>query len=62
MKIWASGDSAINFNPIENISLFKKLCGKCAKEARKQHTDGRQKMWDKLPTYFGWSSWDDVLK
>jgi len=62
IKIWASGDDAINFSPIENISSFKKLCRKCANEARKQHNVGRQKMWDKLPIYFGWSSWDDVLK
>jgi len=62
VALWSSANPAIGFVDIEDVGSFKKLCSECAKEAREQHTVGRQRMWDKLPVYFGWSSWNDVLK
>lgn len=36
----------------------KDLCKSCAEQARVIHWAGRQKVWEKLPKYFGLESWE----
>ncbi|KAF8989036.1 hypothetical protein BDQ17DRAFT_1257290 [Cyathus striatus] len=40
--------------------LGKGLCGNCFEEAKKHHAEGRKKMWDNLPSFFGLLSWDKL--
>jgi hypothetical protein len=37
------------------------LCFSCWNECSKKMTQGLQDNWSKLPSYFGWNTWDDVI-
>lgn len=38
------------------------LCANCKVEAKKAHTEGRQKFWEMLPGFFGLPEWDELVK
>ncbi|KAF9527288.1 hypothetical protein CPB83DRAFT_768595 [Crepidotus variabilis] len=41
-------------------SLLSRFCATCQAEYGKTHRDEQRKMWNDLPTYFGWTSWKDL--
>lgn len=38
------------------------MCSPCVTAAQQSHRQGRQKIWNALPGYFGLPSWDELLK
>jgi hypothetical protein len=52
--------------PVENYvfadypwTRLHKACSGCLEVARRQHQEGQQAIWDKLPTLEGFDGWDD---
>ncbi|KAF9048919.1 hypothetical protein BJ165DRAFT_1343369 [Panaeolus papilionaceus] len=39
-----------------------RVCPKCRDHIKAQHRDGREKVWQMLPGFFGLGSWDDICK
>ena len=60
------------FTPIPSISglnLFEewptdgiKLCAHCETAAKTYHDEGRKRLWQMLPSFFGLPKWDELLK
>lgn len=38
------------------------LCEECDANAREYHEEGRKALWEKLPSIFGFGSWEEVKK
>ncbi|KII85846.1 hypothetical protein PLICRDRAFT_115591 [Plicaturopsis crispa FD-325 SS-3] len=38
------------------------LCRPCAKDAKKRHREGQEKLWEKLPSLFGLPSWAELTR
>ncbi|KAH9481913.1 hypothetical protein JR316_0006443 [Psilocybe cubensis] len=54
----------INPHPLEEYTDWKSLmiCIKCQAMVESQHKEGREKVWQKLPTLFHLGTWDDINK
>lgn len=53
-----------NPHPLEEYTDWKSmsLCNKCQTLTETQHKNGREKVWQALPTLFHLHSWDDIRK
>ncbi|KAF8963105.1 hypothetical protein BDZ97DRAFT_1821782 [Flammula alnicola] len=51
-------------HPLEEYTDWKSLmlCNKCQAMAEAQHRDGREKVWQMLPSLFHLGTWDDICK
>ncbi|KAF9527333.1 hypothetical protein CPB83DRAFT_401511 [Crepidotus variabilis] len=64
-EIWNRNcdDLETYLNPVDSWQVGNyKLCNVCLHHARNKHNEGRRKMWDALPTYFGLPPWDELLE
>ncbi|KAF9557088.1 hypothetical protein CPC08DRAFT_736881 [Agrocybe pediades] len=54
----------INPHPLEEYTDWKTLmiCVKCQAMAEAQHREGREKVWQALPTLFHLGTWDEIFK
>ncbi|KAF8149053.1 hypothetical protein B0H34DRAFT_734667 [Crassisporium funariophilum] len=51
-------------HPLEEYVDWKdvRVCRKCLDMVMLQHRIGREKVWEKLPSYFQLGTWDDIIK
>jgi len=54
----------INPHPLEEYTDWKSLtvCNKCLQAVETQHKEGREKVWQMLPSIFHLGTWDDICK
>jgi hypothetical protein len=49
-------------SPLRKYTRWHKLnvCPECVAYCQLQHSNGRRKVWDKLPGFFGLRTWDEL--
>lgn len=45
-----------------SVTISKHLCGSCVAAAQKSHCEGRERFWQKLPTFFVLPGWEELLQ
>jgi hypothetical protein len=59
IKLWNPSGPPPPFGWTEGAVIG--LCGACATIARSKHTAGSRRLWDELPSFFGFWPWHELL-
>ncbi|KAF9062872.1 hypothetical protein BDP27DRAFT_1233012 [Rhodocollybia butyracea] len=60
---WHLMETSRHPHPLRPYTRWEKLnvCAVCVSNAKKQHTKGRQEVWNCLPAFFEMKSWEELL-